>query len=407
MKRSFVGVLLIVSLSFLFVSATGAKTTITVMNGSWWQDQAPIIKQQYEQLHPDVEIEFVLMGMQDMWNKLLLQLLAHNAPDLFRESTSWVPALQSKGFLAPWDEYVGPDKLIKPEWFASQVLETYHFKGNQWAIPYRVDTCSLLIYNRNMFKEAGLDPDIGPANLKEVKEYAQGLTNTDKGIYGFVWEGASSTYFEYLLQQALWNFGTDIVNKEATKATINNPSAVEAVKFLVSFLEEGLVPQATMAFQDNQGTRFFGVQKAAMFLCGSGMQFTVDEAWPDVRWGEDVGIALMEHPVVGSNTYAMQRDPDHPEESAKFIAWWNENLPELTIRMPASARGGDWVERNPRFKPWVEQVALAKESTILFPEIREVHAIAKKQIEIAIVGEATVQEAMDEAAKQIDKALSP
>jgi len=406
-KRILSSLLSISLLSLFFISVNGvgveSKTTLSVMMGNWWRDQGRIIKEKYEQTHPDIELTFRFLGFAGMREKLIAELIAHRAADV-SWAGGWAPGFAGKDLIAPWDEYVGPDKAIKPEWFVPQALEQYYLNGHQWSIPFRAGA-DVLLCNRNMFEEAGLDPDVYPTNVKELKEYARLLTNSEKNVYGFVWEAACPDHFDYVIQKFLWNFGADLINKEGTEATINSPSAVEAIDFLASFLREGLIPKASMGYTDNGSYRFFAARKAAMVLsCDGGMR-TIEEVWPDINWSEDIGGGIMEHPVVYLTGLIMPKNPEHPEESARFVGWFIENLPELTIRVPCTVRKGDWINR-PQWKWWVEQVSVAKEKRLLIPQIDEIRRVVRKQTQRACLGEATVKEAMNIAAAEINKVLS-
>ena len=398
---------LLLSLFFIGISGVGAKgkTNLLVMQGTWWKDQVPILKEKYEQTHPDVNLDFRLMGYQGMREQQVLNLMLGKAADVFCiQNEMWVPGFVDKDLIAPWDEYVGPDKPIRPEWFMPKILEKHYMEGHQWSIPFRVNP-DTLFYNNNMFREAGLNPDVGPSNFKEMKKYARFLTNPEKDIYGFVWEAASGG-FEYLVLEFLGTFGAGFYNEEGTKATINSPSAIEAVDFMASFVREGLVPQSSMGFTDNQSERFFGLRKAAMLVTGYGSQWVIDDVWPDLDFSKDIGTSVIDYGYVNSMSLAMPKNPKLPEESARFVGWFIENLPELTIRIPCTKRMGEWANK-PRAIPFLRQgMEGAKKILNLIPETTEIQTIVTKQIQRVCVGEATAKEAMDIAAKEINKILS-
>ena len=57
-------------------------------------------------------------------------------------------------------------------------MENSQTGGKTWGIPFQRSTI-VLYYNKEAFKEAGLDPNRPPANWKEMAEYAQKLTKRD------------------------------------------------------------------------------------------------------------------------------------------------------------------------------------------------------------------------------------
>ena len=115
----------------------------------------------------------------------LLAMAGGVAPDVlyvnFRISDSYI---QQK-FLYPLDDYVEQwakeedlsERIYPPVW---QVIKR---EGHIWAIPYQTYVITLQ-YRKDLFREAGLDPNRPPRNWDELFEYAKKLTYPEKGQYG-------------------------------------------------------------------------------------------------------------------------------------------------------------------------------------------------------------------------------
>jgi len=58
--------------------------------------------------------------------------------------------------------------------FVERTLRYYQVEGVQWALPFNVSN-PILLYNRNAFVQAGLDPDRPPETLEELRSAAQAL----------------------------------------------------------------------------------------------------------------------------------------------------------------------------------------------------------------------------------------
>ena len=96
------------------------------------------------------------------------------------------------------DAIVPFDDLIKTAddqaWlkgFYPAFMENSQTGGKTWGIPFQRSTI-VLYYNKEMFKEAGLDPNKPPANWKEMAEYAQKLTKRDASRQGHAMGRADS-----------------------------------------------------------------------------------------------------------------------------------------------------------------------------------------------------------------------
>ena len=62
------------------------------------------------------------------------------------------------------------------------VLNYYTIDGQLYSMPFNTSN-AVLYYNKDMFREAGLDPDKPPATFSEFREYAKKMTKDGK--YGF------------------------------------------------------------------------------------------------------------------------------------------------------------------------------------------------------------------------------
>ena len=112
-------------------------------------------------------------------------------------------------------------------------------------IPYRIETHAV-IYNKGDFTAAGLDPEKPPQTWTELVDAATKLTGKD-GKSGFAITGGGevgNTIFRSL--PFIWMNGGSIISEDMTKATVNEPAAVEAVTFYTDFFKNGLSPASTL-----------------------------------------------------------------------------------------------------------------------------------------------------------------
>ena len=52
-------------------------------------------------------------------------------------------------------------------------------EGALWSVPFQRST-PVLYYNKDLFREAGLDPEVAPRNETELIEFAKTLTTPDR-----------------------------------------------------------------------------------------------------------------------------------------------------------------------------------------------------------------------------------
>ncbi len=194
------------------------------------------IVQRFLDLHPNIRLEgtrtLQVPGM-NMEAGPLLQMAGGVAPDViyvnFRISDSY---LQQK-FLYPLDEYYKQwareedlsERIYPPVW---QVIKR---EGHIWAVPYGTVVMTLQ-YRKDLFREAGLDPDRPPRNWDELWEYAKKLTIPEKGQYGLQVDRGSQASWKFI--NFLWSAGGEAVKQDKHgqwRAVFNDEAAVTALRF--------------------------------------------------------------------------------------------------------------------------------------------------------------------------------
>src|SRR5262249_10252285 len=92
-------------------------------------------------------------------------------------------------------------------------------------------------YRKDLFLEAGLDPERPPQNWEEYLEYTRKLTNPERGIYGTgIGEGLEASYY---LFPYLCSAGANAVKQQPDgdwRATFDTPGAVDAFYFFNKLL---------------------------------------------------------------------------------------------------------------------------------------------------------------------------
>lgn len=230
-------------LAVVFALPVGAQTKLTV--GVVWSaegtESAGFIPaaEAFMELFPDVEIEFIWgTGLGDQITeahtaKLLTMVAGGVAPDLVMVGGQNVPQYAVEGLLAPIDPFVQRDAL-DPSHFVPPAWNQTFWDGRQYAMTILVDPNFALVWKKDLFSEAGLPEDRGPATLSEWEEYFRRLTRIDGDgnvtqIAQRPWDvyGNANTVFTWG-----WIFGGEFYDYENQRVTAAHPQIVEAVEFL-------------------------------------------------------------------------------------------------------------------------------------------------------------------------------
>ncbi|HEY2818513.1 MAG TPA: ABC transporter substrate-binding protein [Casimicrobiaceae bacterium] len=228
------------------------------------------------------------------------------------------------------DAIVPFDDMVKtPEdkaWLASffpAFMENSQTGGKTWGIPFQRSTI-VLYYNKDAFKEAGLDPNKPPATWKEMAEVAQKLTKHDGSGKVTQWGvQIPSSGFPYWLFQALAiENGVNLMNAAGTETYYDKPEVIEALQYWVDLVKkykvhpEGIVEWGTTP-------KDFFERKVAMVWTTTGNLTNVKN---NAKF--DFGVAMLPanksrgSPTGGGNFYIFKKStPAQREAAFKFIKW--------------------------------------------------------------------------------------
>lgn len=103
-------------------------------------------------------------------------------------------------------------------------------KDHYWAAPYGVVVMALM-YRKDLYKKAGLDPLKAPQNWEELYDFAMRTSDPDKGIWGLGMYTKQDAAWNFM--SLLWSAGSDAVveDKGQWRAAYDDEGAVKATKF--------------------------------------------------------------------------------------------------------------------------------------------------------------------------------
>ena len=304
-----------VEVSFFFPVAVGGPVT-KIIDG---------YAADFEKENPGIKIKPIYSGSyQDSIAKALTAAKGDDPPVTSILLSTDMYTLIDEAAIIPFDTMIKTD--ADRAWLKSfypAFMENSQTGGKTWGIPFQRSTI-VLYYNKEMFKEAGLDPNRPPASWKEMAEYAQKLTKRDASGKVTQWgvQIPSSGFPYWLFQGLAIENGAILMNPAGTQTFYDKPEVVEALQYWVDLVKkykvhpEGIVEWGTTP-------KDFFEKKVAMVWTTTGnlTNFRTNAKF-------DFGVAMLPagkqrgSPTGGGNFYLFRKStPAQREAAFKFIQW--------------------------------------------------------------------------------------
>jgi len=210
--------------------------------------------EEFEKENPKIDIKLEYGGnLWTMRDKLLTAIAGGSAPDIAEIDSYWTPIFAEGGALVNMEPYMAKPGYNKPDLQEPSLLST-QYEGRSYSIPFNLSNI-VLYYNKQYFKEAGLDPEDPPETWEEVIEYGKKLTldqNNDgvperwgfgcpiKADFGAIW------YWLALF----WQQGGELFNEELTESAFNTEAGVKATNIWRRMVHEENILSLSQGWSD-------------------------------------------------------------------------------------------------------------------------------------------------------------
>ncbi|AOY77667.1 ABC transporter substrate-binding protein [Clostridium formicaceticum] len=371
--------------------------------------------------NPDIKVTPVYTGSYaETMVKAQTAIQGNNAPELAVLSATELYTLLDMDAIIPLDELIAQDggkEYIED--FYPAFLENSQTGGKTWSIPFQRSTI-VLYYNKEAFREAGLDPEAPPKNWEELIAYAKKLTvkgnNGEAARWGV--EIPSSGFPYWLFQGFALQNGKNLMNDDGKAVFFDTPENVEALQLWIDLAHKhGVMPKDIIEWATVPSN--FIEEKSAMMYHTTGNLTNVKN-----NAGFEFGVAYMPagkqygSPTGGGNFYIFKDVPQEKQEAAwKFIKWvteperaaqWSIDTGYVAARASSyeTAIMKDYVANFPQAAVARDQLEYASAELSTHNNGRVYKAI-NDHLQAAIVGDLTAAAALERAQKEAEGILAP
>lgn len=370
----------------------------------------------YNEQHDESQIVLT----QGQWGQYYAQLrnavITGNAPQLGITHTTRLPQMQSA--LTTLNDTKAGNLLemagINGEDYVDTLWEAGEVDGDRYMVPLDTHMWGFW-YNRDIFKEAGLDPDNPPQRMDEFVEAANAIR--EEGYYAFhPAEDAEPRKLSRAWMIFYWQKGGELLNENMTRATFNNEKGLEALEFLVDIVQE-----RDWNEPGTNGFNQFSSGELGMFFAGNWMYWTAEES--EVNWDFAYVPKFFDERATWGNSHNLvipkQADGVSDEllvETAEALKWINENSHTWGIyggHIPAylPAQESEELKQSDTWQGALKEFAdMANNGWMHYPirheNASEINEAIQAQIQEAYNGSISPERALETAEENVNDILS-
>jgi multiple sugar transport system substrate-binding protein len=362
----------------------------------------------FEQQHPNIEVEFEPVPSGRSNEKLLTQIAGGNAPDTAFVDAGFVQQLASRGALLNLDGYIKGSDVVATEDYVEGFRNTALLDGSMYGLPFDGETTGLF-YRTDLFEAAGIDAP--PTTWEEFEQDAAALTDPSKQQYGVAIFTSEAAYYWY---PWLWQAGGDTLSDDGQDVAFDSPEGVEAADFYVN-LAQKYAPPDYLTSDSWNGRVAFATGKVGMYIAGNWFAGQMLSEFPDIegQWATaplpkgDAGCAT----TLAGDSLIILGTSQQQDAAWKWIEYlsspdvmsaWTIDEETTTLLPPRESllTSPQLSENKPFLQGFADDMACAFTSTVVQPRYGEVETVLNEKLGEAMLGDITPQEALQQAATE-------
>lgn len=310
-------------------------STLTLWTRAPIERQAKLLVDAYNESHEN-QVELTVVPNDDYVAKVGAAAGSGGLPDLFAADIVYVPNWAQQGLFADISEQI--DGLDFKDDINQGHLSAGTVDGKEYVLPFALDL-SMLFWNKELFAEAGLDPEKAPATLEEFSDAALAVQALNKpDTYGTATGLNCGGCLVFTWFPSVWASGEEVMSDDGTEALLDGDAAQAVYDTWAGLEEAGAVlpsstdetgPTWTAAFSEGK----VGVMPFPATLLPS-LEFDAGVAGIP---GVDGGVSTF----VGGDGIGISKDSKQSAQAWNFLNWMMSEEAQVEVL----AKDGNAVSR--------------------------------------------------------------
>lgn len=364
----------------------------------------------FESDHSGVSVRWVDVPWADMQSKILTAVSAGTAPDVVNLNPDFAAQLAGRNAWLDLDERLSEE--VKAE-YLPKIWQANTLDGKSFGIPWYLTT-SVAIYNTDLLNQAGVSQP--PTTYAELAQVAQQVKDAT-GKYAYFLTFVPTDSAEAM--QSMVQMGVQLLDAEGN-AAFNSPEGKAAFQYWTDLYQQELLPREVLTQGHRQGVELYQAGETAILT--SSPQFLDAIATNAPAIAEVSTTAPQITGETGKKSVAVMnlvipRDTDQPEAAVDFALFVTNSENQLAFAKAANVLPStvsaledpyfseSSADASPLEKARLMSAQQLVEAEVLLPpiaDIKELQGILYDNLQAAMLGQKTVDEAIADAAAEWD-----
>ncbi|NEG54240.1 ABC transporter substrate-binding protein [Bifidobacterium platyrrhinorum] len=300
----------------------GTKLTLWVRSDK--ERQATNVAEAYNKSHKN-QIKVELVPSEDMEGKVGTSSQTDSLPDLLSGDVVRIPYWASEGIFMDITEQI--DGLDNKDDLQQGHIDAGTVDGAEYTLPFFTDQ-SVLVWNKDLYEQAGLDPDKGPSTVEEFYEQAKAVADLGQdGVAGTYVGGQCGGAAVFMTFPMIWASGEEVMNEDGTKALLDGGASKAVFKMYrdLANTKNGIGAGSQVENCSTWTTPFANGKIGVMPYAGASVA-TLIEA--ESKGGPHIGVSAIPgtkkgngSSFLGGDAVGISKDSKNAAQAWNFLQW--------------------------------------------------------------------------------------
>lgn len=307
---------------------------LTMWTRAATQIQSQAFVDAYNASH-DTQVKLTIIPTDDYQTKIGAAAGSKSLPDIFASDVVFAPNYTSQGL------YLDITDRIAALPFAADIAQSHievgTVDGKSYVVPHTMDL-SVMFYNKDLYTQAGLDPEKPPTTLAEFDEQARAIDALGDDISGTFFGGNCGGCMVFTGFPWIWGAGGEVMNAEGTESDLASADAQSFYEVYRGLATDGIAGPGT---KDETGATWvapfaegnIGIMPMPSTMLGSMPDYTGVSAIPGIDGGEST--------FVGGDSIGISATSKNADAAWDFLSWTLGDEAQIEVL----AKNGDVVAR--------------------------------------------------------------